>query len=342
MMPGRDGSRRRAGRGGVAPGRTPATAAVADPPRRPVRLSPSSGARSRHLHRARRGLRDDRHGRSRARRCGLLPSEAARLTCNRDFSIGRLSVRLLTGTFIVENLRIGGLTKSDRPFLTAKSIDVSMSFSALLHREVLVDSVVMHDWDMLVEKWSERPPQLPEVHARHRQAERPEAFRHDGVVRAGGPRPVHLRRSRNAAAASSRATSRSSLRRPGGYGGTARFSTARSRFSKYLPMRADMQGWFTIDGGTGEVQRLDLVSDGAKTEGHRGRRTWTTSPSRRGTCVSRVNFPRMKRDVLREGTVAVTGDGDFVGVFHLFKGGRDLHGDFTAKRPVNGIQVPAS
>ena len=72
---------------------------------------------------------------------------------HREFTIGRLSVRLLTGTFVVENLRIGGLEKSDRPFLTAKSIDVSMSFSALLHREVLVDSVVMHDWDMLVEKW---------------------------------------------------------------------------------------------------------------------------------------------------------------------------------------------
>ena len=48
----------------------------------------------------------------------------------RDFTIGRLSIRLLTGTFVVENLRIGGLEKADRPFLVAKTIEVSMSFSA--------------------------------------------------------------------------------------------------------------------------------------------------------------------------------------------------------------------
>ena len=71
----------------------------------------------------------------------------------RDLTIGRLSIRLLTGAFVVENLRIGGLQPSDRPFLTARTIEVSMSFGALLHREVLIDSVVMTDWQMVVETW---------------------------------------------------------------------------------------------------------------------------------------------------------------------------------------------
>ena len=39
----------------------------------------------------------------------------------RDFTIGRLSIRLLTGRFVVEDLRIGGLEKGHRPFLVAKS-----------------------------------------------------------------------------------------------------------------------------------------------------------------------------------------------------------------------------
>ena len=71
----------------------------------------------------------------------------------RDFTIGRLSIRLLTGRFVVEDLRIGGLEKDHQPFLVAKSIDVSMDFSALAHREVLVESVRMTGWRMAVETW---------------------------------------------------------------------------------------------------------------------------------------------------------------------------------------------
>ena len=71
----------------------------------------------------------------------------------RDLTIGRLSIRLLNGAFVVENLRIGGLQPSDRPFLTARTIEVSMSFGALLHREVLIDSVAMTEWQMVVETW---------------------------------------------------------------------------------------------------------------------------------------------------------------------------------------------
>ena len=39
----------------------------------------------------------------------------------RDLTIGRLSIRLLNGAFVVENLRIGGLQAADRPFLTART-----------------------------------------------------------------------------------------------------------------------------------------------------------------------------------------------------------------------------
>ncbi|HTE64942.1 MAG TPA: hypothetical protein VK736_01620, partial [Candidatus Binatia bacterium] len=71
----------------------------------------------------------------------------------RDFTIGRLSIRLLTGRFIVEDLRIGGLEKGHRPFLVAKIIEVSMDVTALAHREVLIESVRMTGWQMAVETW---------------------------------------------------------------------------------------------------------------------------------------------------------------------------------------------
>ena len=94
----------------------------------------------------------------------------------RDFTIGRLSIRLLTGTFVVENLRIGGLEKADRPFLVAKTIEVSMSFSALLHREVLVDSVVMSDWQMVVETWAGGKHSFPKFTRDSKQPPGPKRF----------------------------------------------------------------------------------------------------------------------------------------------------------------------
>src|SRR5205085_12467733 len=44
----------------------------------------------------------------------------------RTMTIGRLSIHLWTGKFIVEDLVIGGLTPESRPWLTAKRIAVSM------------------------------------------------------------------------------------------------------------------------------------------------------------------------------------------------------------------------
>ena len=69
---------------------------------------------------------------------------------NREMKIGRLSVRLLTGTFLLDDFVIGGLEPGDRPFLTARRLEISMPLSALLHREVLFESIVMRDWRMLV------------------------------------------------------------------------------------------------------------------------------------------------------------------------------------------------
>src|SRR3954468_23990244 len=68
--------------------------------------------------------------------------------------IGRLSVHLFTGKFVLENFVIDGLAPADRPFLRAKTIEVSLSWQAMLPREVLLDSIEMSDWDMLIEQWA--------------------------------------------------------------------------------------------------------------------------------------------------------------------------------------------
>ena len=55
---------------------------------------------------------------------------------------------------------------------------------------------------------------------------------------------------------------------------------------------------------------------------------------------SRVDFPRM-REIFFAQEQVLGGEGHFVGTFHLFKGGRELKGDFTSgETRLNGWRFP--
>ena len=84
---------------------------------------------------------------------GLAEREGSKRV-GRPMHIGRLGVRLFNGKFVLEDFVIEGLVPTDRPFLTAKRIDVSLTWDALFHREVLVDSIEMTDWHMVLEQWA--------------------------------------------------------------------------------------------------------------------------------------------------------------------------------------------
>src|SRR5262245_30138645 len=57
---------------------------------------------------------------------------------DRKMTIGRLGVRIGSGKFVVEDLRIEGMYPNEPPWLVVKRLDVSLSWQALLHREVLL------------------------------------------------------------------------------------------------------------------------------------------------------------------------------------------------------------
>ena len=174
----------------------------------------------------------------------------------RDLRIGRLGVRLLTGSFVVEDLVIGGLRPEDRPFLEARRIEIGMALRALLRREILFDSVVMSDWRMLVETWPDGTHNFPRfvrpaapsgprrfvttvrwVHARGGLF----TFEDHGVPWSTVARNLEVRVTKGE-----------------GYGGTAAFSNGTVAIQSYLPMRADMTSVFTIDGPIVRFSRLEI------------------------------------------------------------------------------------
>src|SRR5574341_1290716 len=82
---------------------------------------------------------------------------------NRPMHIGRLGVEIGRGRFVLENLVIEGLTPQARPWLEAKRIDVSLTWDAIAHREVLLDTIEMTDWRMVVETFADGKHNWPRL-----------------------------------------------------------------------------------------------------------------------------------------------------------------------------------
>lgn len=251
----------------------------------------------------------------------------------RPMRIGRLSIRLWNGRFQVEDLVIEGLTPQSRPFLTAKRIEVSMPWETLFNRRVVVDSIDMTDWNMYVETFPASPQHPTGRHNFPRFAR-------------GGPRRQstwtttlqHVRAHRGEFTYRDHGTPWSTVarnlevivNRTTEYRGEAKFSNGTVAIQSYVPMRADMTSSFTIDGGKVLFDRIDLITDGARSAvtGHVDLARW---PEQLYRVKSRIHFPRMRELFFAREKFSLYGDGDFTGTFHLFRGGRELKGTFYSE-----------
>jgi len=258
----------------------------------------------------------------------------------RPMHIGRLSVHLWRGTYVVENLTIEGMTPQARPFLTAKRIDVSMPWSTLFDRRIVFDAIEMTDWDMYVELFDGGGNNFPKF-----------------TRTAGGQSNwtttlQYVRASRGQFTFDDHGTPWSTVARnldvtvarpASQYRGQARFSEGTVKFQNYEPMRADMVTTFHIQDGKIVLDALDLKTDGAHSQltGIVDLRNW---PEQIYRINSKIDFPTEKSIWFAHDKFTVSGIGDFTGSFHLFKEqlpdgrtrtGRELKGDFTS--PMAGV-----
>jgi hypothetical protein len=248
----------------------------------------------------------------------------------RPLHIGGLHFRLYTGRFQVDDLVIDGLNPGDRPFLRAKRIMVSLSWFALINREVLLDSVEMTDWEMLTERFADGSHNFPKF---TRESTGPRRFTTTlSYVRAhrgqfafedhGAPWSTI---GRNLDITVSKGID---------YRGRASFEGGTVTIGDHLPMWAHMQMQFKLDGPKVHVEKLDLQTDGAVSAitGDVDLARW---PEQLWNVNSRVRFPRMREIFFRNEPWVLSGDGRFAGTFHLFKGGRELKGTFES--PLLGV-----
>ena len=251
----------------------------------------------------------------------------------RAMRIGRLGVRLFTGKFVLEDFSIAGLSAEDRPFITAKRIDISLAWDAMMHREVLLDSIEMTDWHMVIEQWAGGRHSFPK-------------FNMGG---GGGPKrfvtTMQYVRTRNGTVtfedhgAPWGAVARNldvTVTKFAGYRGEATFHGGTVWVQNYVPMDMSMKAVFSVDGGKVHFERMLLISDGAESmiTGDADIPNW---PEMKYQVKSTVDFKRMRELFFAKENYTLSGEGRFDGVFHLFKGGRALTGSFESE--VAGLQI---
>jgi hypothetical protein len=260
--------------------------------------------------------------------------------------IGRLSILLGRGAFQVDDLVIEGLKPTDRPFLTAKRVWVYVPWWTVFSHELIVDTVVMSDWDMVVEQFPGKHS-FPRVQGPKR------------APRTGEPIWKVTTTTKQVIARRGRFTyldhttpwtvvcpnlDVSVFKGIDAYRGVAQFKKGTVKIQNYEQFGADMQTRFRIDGGKVVLEHINLQSEGASTavNGYVDMRNW---PDMLYNVTSRIDFPTEKAIFFKGMNFTVAGTGDFLGTFRFFKTatgtGRELKGTFTsAVAGVNAWRFP--
>ena len=254
----------------------------------------------------------------------------------RPMRIGRLSVYLFRGKFLVEDLVIEGLTPEGRPFLTAERITLSMPWSTMINRRVVFDEIEMTDWKMFAEVLEGGKHNFPRFV--------PEGPRGDS---AWTTTLEYVRAYRGEFTLEDRGVPWSTVARNldvivsrphTEYRGQVRFSDGTVVIQDFLPMRAEMSATFKLDGSLVLFDRMDLTTDGAQSV-ITGSADMGQFPEMTYNIDSHVQFPRMREVFFADDEFSLHGEGDFRGRWHIFDGGRELTGEFvTPSLGVNDLR----
>lgn len=252
----------------------------------------------------------------------------------RPVTIGKLSARLIPGRFVVEDLRIAGLEPDDRPFLTARRIEVAMPWWTAFRNEIVFRAIHMTDWRMIIETFPNGRHNFPRFVPERRGPQGPRRFTTTlEYVTADNGEFLYddhstpwqtIAPNLNVSVFKSGRT----------YRGHSSFKNGLITIQSYVPMRAGMTSTFRIDGGLVHFDRIDLLTDGARSvvAGDVHLNKW---PEQLYQVRSHIQFKRMRELFFANDDFTLSGEGEFEGTFHLFKGGRELRGRFSS--PVAGV-----
>jgi len=247
----------------------------------------------------------------------------------RPLHIGGLSVRLLRGEFVVDKLRIEGLTPADAPFFTAERITIRMPWWSIVTGELVIQDVAMRDWSMTIETFAGGRHNFPKVTLP--KSTGPRRFVTTLRLLTGTSGHVHYI-DHGMPWSLDAPNFDFSIAKSDTYRGTARFRDGVIRIMKYEPMWAHMQTGLVIDGSRVTLPRIELQADGSTSQirGDVNIGNWPeqTYDIERST----IDFARMRALFFATRDFTLAGTGQFTGRFALAKGFRELTGRFRSPR----------
>ncbi len=247
----------------------------------------------------------------------------------RKMTIGRLGIRLGSGTFVIEDLRIAGMYPNEPDWLEAKRIDVSITWSALWHREVLLDSIEMTDWRMIVESFPDGrqtfprltgPPRPPRTGPRLVVATMQYVRAHRGELIINDYGSDWYMVAPNLEVTASKA---------GEYRGRLTWKDGTLYIQKYEPSFVHMDADFKFVDNKIVFDKIQLLTDGMVSD-MTGVIDLPRFPEQLYQIHSRVQFPNQQKIFFARDGFTLFGEGVFDGTFHMFKDGRELEGDFRS------------
>ena len=259
---------------------------------------------------------------------------------DRGLHIGRLGVQLGRGRFVIEDLVVDGMRPGEDPWLVAKRVEVSLTWGALFHREVLLDSIEMSDWRMVVESFPDGRQTFPRVTGPPRPPrtgpspvvttlQYVRAWRGEFVYRDFGSNWSAVTRNIDV-----------NVAKLIEYRGGIRFSNSTITIQNYRPMTASLGATFKVVNGQVVFDRMLLITDGTVSDvtGVVDIAHW---PEQIYQVKSKIQFPEMRPIFFAGDKFTLHGVGDFTGTFHMFKGGRELKGSFYSEEAgVNQFRFP--
>ncbi len=248
---------------------------------------------------------------------------------DRPVHIGRFGLNLGRGQLVAEDVLVEGGTPANDPWLRAGKIEVSLTWNAILGRELLFDTMAIDDWTLLVESYANAVNNWPRL---------------TGPPRAPrtGPNPIttivqNVRMTRGHLIIRDFGSSwgldapnlELTMTKGVEYTGTMTFRGGTLLIQQYEPMWARAETNFTVRDGKIVLDRLDLTADGAAM-----RATGVIDPAQFPNATygvtAALELPRTRAIFFARDTFTLDGRGEFKGLARLYKGGYEVTGDFTS------------
>ncbi len=247
----------------------------------------------------------------------------------RPVRIGRLGLNLGRGRLVLDDVVVAGITPRHDPWLVAKRLEISLTWGALLYREVLFDSVEITDWRLIVESYPNAVHNWPRLNGPPRPPRTTPRLLITTIQQLRATRGHLIVRDFGSNWGLDAPNLEISTAKGVDYRGTMKWSGGTLQIQQYEPMWAHFTSSFTVKDGQVVMERMVLDADGAQLEA-----TGVIDPAQfpiaTYTVTSRHQLPRSRAIFYARDLFRLHGEGDFAGTVRMYKGGYEVKGDFVS------------